>query len=158
MKLLYDFDPIALTAYFLSVSLAVVTVNPIIVLISLFGSLITLAVIKGANAKFLLISLLGFVLLSLINPIFSHRGDTVLIVVNHLPITLEAVLFGINSSASVLSAVIWFRAYSLMMTSDRYQYIFGRFSPKTALLLSMTLRFVPLLSEETKRSEAQDLQ
>ncbi len=151
LKLFYDYNPIALTVYFLSAVLGVITSNPVITLISLSGSIITLAVLRGLNLKFFLFAMLGLILMSLVNPIFSHRGDTVLVVVNHLPITLESVLFGINASASVISAVIWFRAYTLIMTSDRYQYIFGKLSPKTALLLSMMLRFVPLFSEETKK-------
>ena len=47
-----------------------------------------------------------FLALALINPLISHNGATVLFVMNDNPVTLEALLYGINSAAMVVEYCI----------------------------------------------------
>lgn len=84
------------------------------------------------------------VLTAAINPLFNHRGVTVLAYFPWgAPLTLESVLYGL-AAASMLCAVInWFVCLTAVMTSDRFLYLFGRVIPALSLALSMTLRFVP---------------
>lgn len=89
-----------------------------------------------------------FVIVMLTNPLFSHNGVTVLFFLNNNPVTLEAVLYGAHLGAMLLGMLVWFRAFGAMLTEDKLLYMFGGISPRLALLLSMTLRLIPLLKSQ----------
>ncbi len=79
-------------------------------------------------------------------PLFVHRGETVLFFINNRPITLEALLCGIDSGALLGAVMLWFSAYNAVMDTERNFYIFSRFTPRFGLMLSMALRFAPLFA------------
>ena len=87
---------------------------------------------------------------ALINIVFSHNGRTVLVFVNDTPITLEALAFGAFTGAAIAAVLNISSVFTDVMTSDRLLYIFGRLSPKTALLLSMALGAIPRLIRRTR--------
>lgn len=153
MKTFADRNPLAVTLYFLTVSgIAMFTLHPIITLLSLCGALLLFLVRNGVKqGKSHLLFLGMFLLLALLNPLVSHRGATVLFVLNHNPVTLEALLYGICASANLLSVLYWLRSFSQIMTSDKLLYVFGKFSPKLSLVLSMSLRYVSLFSQQAKK-------
>lgn len=92
----------------------------------------------------------------IINPIFNHRGNTILFFVNNNAITKEAVIFGFVSGLMIMGTILWFSTFSKIMTSDKLLYIFGSISPKLALILSMTLRYIPLYKAQiVKTNNAQ---
>lgn len=148
-------NPIVTTVYFLSVAvIAMFSMNPVIEALSLIGSIafhLILIVktdgISGTRAWYLIMILMSAIL----NPIFNHSGNTVLFVVNDRPITWEALLFGILSGCAISSALYWFRSFTHIMTSDRLLYVLGFLSPNAALVLSMALRYVPLLREKSEK-------
>lgn len=86
-----------------------------------------------------------FIFMVFINPIFYNNGETVLFYINNNRVTLETVIFGIAQSVLLLNVVVWFRCYSILLTSDKLIYLFGRFVPSLALIVSMVFRFIPLL-------------
>ena len=55
------------------------------------------------------------------------------------------------ASAMIVGVMYWFRCFSQIMTSDKLLYIFGRLSPRIALVLSMALRYVPRLSAQAEK-------
>ena len=89
-----------------------------------------------------------FLILTLINPLMSHNGITVLFVLNDNPVTLESLLYGADAALMILAVLYWLGTFSQIMTSEKILYLFGKFSPKIALILSMTLRFIPLLNQQ----------
>lgn len=92
----------------------------------------------------------------LINPLFNHNGATVLFVMNDNPVTKEAALFGLSSGIMIAAVLLWFTTFTAIMTSDKLLYVFGSVSPKLALILSMTLRYIPLFKKQiTKTNNAQ---
>ena len=99
-------------------------------------------------------SLLLFAVMSLINPLISHNGATVLFVINNNPITFEALLYGICSAVMIIAVIYWFCSFTQIMTSDKLLYLFGAMSPKLALVLSMALRYVSLFSVQVKKVQA----
>lgn len=117
---------------------------------SLVFAAVTYSLVVGKNKTHLYFLIL-FAALSIITPLFNHRGNTVLLVVNNVPVTLEAFLCGIYNAAMVISVIYWFRVFGEIMTDDKVLYIFGRFSKKLALVISVALRYVPLLSERTAK-------
>lgn len=146
MRAFSEHNPIAIFIHFmLVITIAMFIQNPIILLLALFGSILYYAVtFRKISAKTLIFWILLFLLISLINPIFSHNGETVLLFINGKAITLEALFYGINNGIMILSVMIWFLVFSEIMTSDKVMYIFGKFSPRLALLVSMSLRHIPL--------------
>jgi energy-coupling factor transport system permease protein len=120
-------------------------INPFFIGISLCASVIYTLLLRGEQG--LKICLCGslplFLLIAVMNPIFVHQGMVILFYINDNPVTLEAILFGFASAAMCAAVLLWFTCYDKVMTTDKFIYLFGRVIPKTALLISMTLRFVP---------------
>ena len=153
MRRFEEYNPIAAAIFFLTVTgTAMFCSHPAITGLTLFGAVLYFVVRNGTKHLRSHISfLILFILLAAINPLISHNGRTVLFVLNDNPITLEALLYGVNSSAMMIGILYWFRSFTQIMTSDRLLYIFGTLSPKLSLVLSMALRFVPLFSEQSKK-------
>ena len=92
-----------------------------------------------------------FLILTVINPLFSHNGKTVLFVINDSPVTLESLIYGAVSAGALVAVLYLFRTFTELMTRDKLLYVFGSFSPKTALVLSMGLRYIPLFKDRARK-------
>lgn len=146
-------NPIVVTVYFLSVSgILMFSQNPILLLLAFLGA-ISYAVVcaerPSVGTHWLCLAL--FVVLSLLNPLLSHNGKTVLFVINDAPITLEATVWGVVSAGTLVTVLYLFGSFAAIMTRDKLLYVFGSLSPKLALILSMGLRYVPLLRDRARR-------
>lgn len=150
MRTLDTGHPFAVTVYFICVSaIPMFRTDPAIAAAALSGAVLYDILRNGKKHLTAHAVCFGlFVLLTLINPLFQHNGRTVLFVLNDNPVTLEALIYGAVSAASLLSAVHRFRSFSEIMTSDKLICLFSSFSPKTALLLSMALRYIPLVKQQ----------
>lgn len=148
-----EHNPVAVAVYFLAAAgMCMFTMEPVLLVISLLGALLTLAVTGGIRqGKMHLYMLLLFAAMALINPLISHNGVTVLFVMNHNPVTLEAFVYGVAAGGMIVTVMYWFRSFTAVMTSDRLLYIFGSLSPKLALIISMALRYVPLYAAQVRR-------
>ncbi len=153
MNAISNYNPISVAIYFITVvGISMFSMDPVLISISLFGAVMLYLLLNGRNnIKTHLWSILFFIAMAVINPIFSHNGVTVLFVVNDSPITLEAIIYGFAMSGMIISVLYWFRIFSQIMTSDKLLYLFGALSPKIALIISMALRYVPLFSRQAKR-------
>lgn len=153
MQGMEQYNPFVFTAYILmTAGISMFCMNPFILLFSIFGAVLFYLIRNGRkNGKQHGYWLLFFLILAFINPLVSHNGVTVLFVMNQNPITLEALIYGIAAATMILSVIYWFRSYTEIMTSDRLLYVFGFLSPKLALVLSMSLRYVSLFSEQAKK-------
>lgn len=153
MKSFKDHNPVAVTVYFLAVAgIAMFNMNVVIFSTLFAGSLILFFLYhKTKSAKTHLFSLLFFITMALLNPVFSHNGVTVLFVMNNNPVTLESILYGCCTATVIIAVLYCFRCFSYIMTSDKLLYLFGALSPKTALILSMSLRYIPLFGEQIKK-------
>lgn len=81
---------------------------------------------------------------AMLNPMFNHRGETVLFFLpNANPVTLESTLFGLASAVLMGASILWFNCCNAVFTTDKIIFLFGRAIPSLSLLISMTLRFVP---------------
>lgn len=153
MRTFTDLNPIAVAVYFVAVSgIAMFCMNPLLLSLSLFGALLLFFVQNGSRHWRSHLSYLGlFLVLALINPIVSHNGVTVLFVVNDSPVTAEAIIYGQVASMMVIAVLYWFRSFTQIMTSDKLLYLFGKLSPKPALILSMALRYLPLFKRQAQK-------
>ena len=145
MRRFNELNPIAVMIYYISVTVVTMfSMNPIILTISLLSSVLTYCLYNNSGVRVHLFSLALFIVLAAINPLFVHNGVTVLFYLNSRPITLEATLYGLSASAMITATLYRLRSLTNDITSDKLQYLFGRFSPKLALILSMALRYVSL--------------
>lgn len=150
MRRFSDRNPIVLLVYFLATAgIAMFTMHPVLLSLSFLGALLYATLLgDGHSFKGHLFPLCLILGMGLLNPLFYHNGQTVLFVLNHNPITLEALLYGLVAGFMGAGVLYWFRCFSKIMTSDRLLYLFGSLSPKTALILSMALRYVPLFKKQ----------
>ncbi len=126
--------------------------HPVLLLISLISGFSYYVYLTGKKAlKFSLIFLLPMmILISLINPLFNHRGVTIIGYVMGNPMTLESILYGAGTGLMFGAVILWFSCYNVIMTSDKFIYLFGRIIPAMSLILSMVLRFVPRFMTQVK--------
>ncbi len=138
-----DCHPIVNLAWFLAVGgIGVFYMNP------LTGGILLIAVLimqcrmeKNHIAKMLLPLMVAT---ALINPLFSHKGVTVLAYFpSGNPLTLESIIYGISAAVMLGGAMMLCIVFSKIFTSDKLHYFIGRALPSLAIILSLILRFAP---------------
>ena len=143
----------------LVIGFSMVLTHPACLMISLCGAAACLIAQRGwRGAAGTLWYVLPVVLLAtVVNPAFSHRGATVLAYLpSGNPLTLESIAYGVGAGAMLAAVLLWFSCFSQVMTTDQLVYLFGRIIPALALVLSMTLRFVPRFTRQLRKvSQAQ---
>lgn len=143
-----ELNPAAILAYYIAViSVTMFSMNPIVIAIALMSSVLCYCLYARGGIRVHLFSLALFLVLAVINPLVVHNGVTVLFYLNSRPITLEATLYGLAAAATVTATLYRLRSMSRDLTSDKVLYLFSRISPKTALILSMAMRYVSLFKQ-----------
>ena len=124
--------------------------HPLLLVISLSAAFLYYYYLNGKKALklFFIIVLPMMVGVSLINPLFNHRGVTVLGYFRHNPITQESIFYGAITGLMFGTIILWFACYNKVMTSDKFVYLFGRIIPSMSLIFSMVLRFVPKFTNQ----------
>lgn len=156
-KAVNNLHPAALIVFYVAaLTFGIIFMHPAVLLIAFAASVSTAFLIRGGEAlKFLFAFCVPLALLViLINPIFNHRGLTKLFDFFGNPVTKEAFLYGALNAIMLVSALLWFFSFTFVMNSEKFIYLFGRIIPKTALILSMTLRFIPLFIRRVKTTAA----
>ncbi|MHB1453183.1 MAG: energy-coupling factor transporter transmembrane component T [Saccharofermentanales bacterium] len=154
MKTFSSYHPSVLMAYFAAViAITMFTGHPVMLALALAGGFcLSLASQEFARSmKNLAFSALFFMVISLTNPLFSHKGVTVLFFLNSNPVTLESFFYGMGIGAMVVGVMYWFRNYSAIMTTEKFLYLFGRFMPRLTLIFSMVIRFIPLFTDQIRK-------
>lgn len=130
--------------------------HPLVLFASFITAWIYSVVLKGKKAmRFNILVLLPVILITvLLNTLNVHNGVTVLFFLNGNRITLEAVIFGMVQGIMLSSVIIWFSCFSIIVTEDKFIYLFGRIAPVLALTVSMILRFIPLLKNRFREVSA----
>lgn len=139
--------PAVCLGYFLIVTIITVTVlHPAFAGISLLFGLSLGLRLKGRRIfpLFFGAAVPVMLLTALLNPAFNHRGATILTYLpGGNPLTLESLAFGLAAAVMLGAVLLWFSCLNSALPANRLTCIFGGRAPSTALLLSMTLRFVP---------------
>lgn len=130
--------------YFAAVLLLTMLVlHPVFLALSLLGALGYCAVLRGWRS---LGRTLGWlvpflVLMAALNALFNHAGVTMLFYLpNGNPVTREALCYGAAAAAMFAAVILWFQCCNVVMTAEKYLYVFGSALPGVSLLLSMALR------------------
>ncbi len=96
----------------------------------------------------------GFILLFIfifaITPLFNHRGNHILFNLFNQPITLEAVLQGLMNALTIVAILLLAIGFNIIMTADKFLFLFSKGFPKWALVAMLALRFIPLFTRRLK--------
>ena len=143
---LAGFHPGVIFFYFAAViGLAMFFFHPVMLGATLVCGAVYALYLKGRGALKWGLFLLPLLLVTAgLNPLFNHRGVTILgFLPNGNPVTLEAVLYGGASAVMLVAVVLWFVCLNAVMTGEKWIFLFGRVLPALSLVLSMTMRLVP---------------
>lgn len=149
-----EYNPIVNFLYFAVVIVfSMIFQHPILLIISIISSFTYSIILNGFKAlKFNLYFLLPmFFIVIILNPIFSHKGMTILFYLDNKPMTLESFIYGIVTATTLITMVMWFSCYNKVITSEKLIYMFSKTIPSIALLISMTLSFVPKFKTQLKK-------
>lgn len=152
------YHPAAILIYFLSVITITMFINhPVLLLLSFVGAWIYNLLTDRRSLKGSIgFDLVIFTVITLANPVFTHRGRTVLFFINGRMVTLEAMVYGVSMAVMMLGVIHWCRALTKVMTSDKLLHLCGRLAPNLSIILSMTLRYIPLFKlQSVKVSDSQ---
>ena len=111
---------------------------------------IFLFMVRGRKAlRMAGIIMLMFAVIAFVNPFFNQNGSHVLFTyANGRIYSLESVLYGMALGGIFVTVLFWFACYSVIMTSDKFLYLFGGMLPSVSLILTMVLRLVPLFKKK----------
>lgn len=138
---------VSFTYFAAVIGMTLACMHPVLSPLSFLGAAAFLVCLKGwksllGTLKFLL-PMMAVIIIA--NPLFNHRGVTMLFILFDQWITLEAIGYGAVSACQLAAVVLWFACYQEVITSDKFLFLFGQIAPAAALLITLTLRLIPQL-------------
>ena len=140
------YHPIINFGFFCAViGIGIVMIHPVFLGIGTAAALASILMMEGRKK---LPFILGFLLpmvvvVTVMNPLVNHHGSTILLQTENTYFTLEAAIYGLMLGLMMAAVILWFSSYNIIMTSDKFIYLFGRIMPAVSLVFSMVMRFVP---------------
>ena len=112
-------NPFTVLLYFVSVSvLAAVYNNPYHTAVTLAAAIIYFVMMRGKKkAAFWFFTV--FLLTFIVNPVMSKKGITPLLFIGDDPITLEAVIYGLNSASLIAAVMFLFYCFTELTDSEK---------------------------------------
>ncbi len=144
----YELHPGVSFSYFaLALIFTMFFTHPVCLIISFLCAALYAALLCGGKALLRRMLFIAPIMLftSLLNPLFNHSGATILAYFpDGNPLTLESIVYGAFAAVMMGSAVMWFICFNAVMDSDRIICLFGRIMPSVSLVITITLRFIPI--------------
>lgn len=138
---------VSFTYYVGALSLMIILQQPIYLVAALL-MIITINFVedrlKGLS-RWLLFMIITGILIVVLNPIFNERGRHTLFEIFQHRITLEATVYGIMNALVIIGVMALFVSYNEVMSPNKLLFLFSKLLPQFALLLMLTLRFIPLM-------------
>lgn len=121
-----------------------------LILISLIcGGIYHFYLKKAEGIRYLGMVVFIFIISAMINPLFSHKGATLLFYLfTGNPVTLESIIYGAAAAAVICAMLLWFSTFNVVITADKLLAGIGTVMPHVATLLTMVFRFVPKLARQ----------
>lgn len=138
-----------------AIALSLVSLNPVVVAIVFVSSSILAVCVGGLKktAKDFLFYIPIIIVIMIMNPVFSHRGKTVLFFLNSRPYTLEASIYGLISALMLVSVLFWCKSFSKIFTADKTSFLFGRVAPKLSVLLTAVFAMIPKMKKRFRETD-----
>ncbi|MBR4030564.1 MAG: hypothetical protein IKJ06_04125 [Clostridia bacterium] len=155
MRGLTRLHPVTVFLWFLfMIVFSVILLNPVcLVISSICAFLYAVFLKKGEAVKYLVYFGLPVAITStILNPLFNHIGK-VLFYVFGVPVTLEALLYGLAAGVMLLSVLFWFFSFQIVFPAENIQYLMQKISPGIALTISMVFQFIPRVKEHLKNTK-----
>lgn len=109
--------------------------------------------LRGSKGRSTIFSLLPlWIALTVINPLINPQGDTVLFTYFDRPFTLESMYYGAILGGMFVSMLLWFSCWNVIMTDDKFTYLFSNLAPSLALLLTMIFRLIPSFQRKLQQT------
>lgn len=145
--------PAVILGYFASVTAFTMCVfHPAFIVISFAASLLCMLLIGRENVlRTLGTEIILFVLISIVNPLFSANGSTVIFTYFSRPFTLEALAYGMCAAAVFCGALQWLSCFGALFTEEKFVSLFSEISPSVTLLFAMVLKLIPELRQKLMR-------
>ncbi len=143
-----SYHPLVNLLYFVFViGITMFSLSPYFLAVTLLFSWLYSILLKGKKGikMNLAMGISILVIMTVVNLFFNNNGETVLLYINTNRITAESIGYGIAGGIMLLSVVVWFSCFNVIMSSDKLIYLFGKAAPVLGLTLSMIFRFIPLL-------------
>jgi len=148
-----EFHPLTALIYYSGlICISTLFLNPIF----LIGIIINLIFINYLTDKlervkqFRVMMIFMLIFISLINPLTSSRGRTLLFYIYSRAITLESVLYGITFGLSLNAVILSFSSFNAIINGEKLIYLFSGISKNLALMVVMILRYIPLFAKRYK--------
>ena len=116
-----------------------------LVFISLFSAVVYFFMLKRTEGLKYCAVVVGIIIVSaIINPLFSHKGGTLLFYLfTGNPVTLESIIYGLISAIIIGAMLLWFSTFNQVMGVERILGAIGKVLPNVSLLITMIMRFIP---------------
>jgi len=123
--------------------------NPYLLAISCITSIIVMGYLKGLSElrKNIVPDISVIIFTVGIQPVFSGSGKTVLYYVNDRAVYLEGYIYGLVIAMLLITVFNWCTVMRILMDSEKLMYLIGRLSPTLAMMITMILRFIPLMRQ-----------
>ena len=146
-----SYNPITNFIFFMgAIIMTMFFMHPVFALCSLICALVFYFTLKRTKGfKSLKFSIPLLVILTVINPLFNTQGKHIIFRIFGRPYTIEALLYGFTLALVVVAVFYWFGCFNVVLTSDKFIYLFGRITPSISLILSMIFRLIPDFQRKT---------
>lgn len=130
-----------------TIALSMLSVQPVLVCISLAGALAFSTLARGwrATLRGLRWQLPMLALVCLANPLFSASGSTLLLKLGPRSVYLESLAYGATMGALMVAVVVWFECAAAVLDQDRLLSLVGGRARSVPLVVSLAAQLVPQL-------------
>ena len=150
----FSLHPATTLCFFLfQFALILVTGHPLILAASLICAFLVDFHVRRIDAvrSFALFYLPLLIFCAGFNSLFSHYGVTPLFEMKSgNNFTLEALVYGFVFGVKLVASMVWLSSFNAFITPEKIIFLFGRVFPRIALMLSMSVRFVPLFRRQSR--------
>ena len=155
---LKSFSTISILSYLISLLIVVAFCsNPAAQAIIYLSIAFTVYLVNRTSIKrAIIISVVIGLPILIINPIVNGMGETVLLSLGDLPligninITLEAMFFSLSLTLKLMTTVLAFSLFNLLVHPDKLLNLVSFFAPKSALVVGLSTRMIPSLLNQLR--------
>ena len=149
-----NYHPITNLIYFaVAIMIPILFMHTVIIAVSFLCATVYYYAIRRGGFKAYMGIVFVMILSSLVNPLFSHRGRTILF---YFPtgnaMTLESLIYGLTTGVMIGSIMLWVMALSNNMDSSKLISTVGKKAPTVATILALVFRFVPRYAEQAAKT------
>lgn len=142
------YHPYVAFAYYVCVGILLMIYNHPLFLITAIALLIFVNISHDrgqALKKWALPLIIMGTIFALLNPLLVSRGTHILFYLGNRQITLEAIVFGVVMAFMLVAILILFVSFNIILNGNKFLFVFSKILPRSAFLIMLTIRFVPLL-------------